>query len=39
MKIKVIVFWVVKPRSDVVGYQNFTLKMEAVWSSEALVTC
>jgi hypothetical protein len=47
MKIEVAVFWVVTPCSHVVGYQSFgvrgyttsifTLKTEAVWSSETLV--
>jgi hypothetical protein len=37
------VFWVLTLRSVVVGYQRFrgpcfTLKMEAVWTSETLVT-
>jgi hypothetical protein len=46
MKTRVMVFWVVMPYSDVVGYQRFrgpyciffTLKMEAAWLSEALVS-
>jgi len=29
MKIHVVVFWVVTPCSDMVGYQRFGLKMEA----------
>jgi hypothetical protein len=37
------VFWVVTPCSAVLGYQRFrgpcfTLKMEAVWTSETLVS-
>jgi len=36
------VFWVVTPRSVVVGYQSFrgdfNLKMEAAWTSETLVS-
>jgi len=27
-----------KPRSDAVGYQRFTLKMEAAWASQKLVS-
>jgi hypothetical protein len=38
--IQVTVFWVVTPCNDV-GDQHFEgpLKMEAAWSSEALVSC
>jgi hypothetical protein len=45
--IQVVVFWVLTPFSDVVGYQRFgrpcclhlqgEVKMQAVWSSETLV--
>jgi len=37
---QVEVFWVVTPCSVVVGYQRFrdTLKMEAAWTSETLVS-
>jgi hypothetical protein len=38
VKIQVQVSWVVTPYSAVVGYQRFTLKMEAVRTSEALVS-
>jgi len=36
MKIQVMVFWVLMPCSNMVGY--FTLKMQAARSSETLVT-
>jgi len=35
--IQVEFFRVVTPCSVVVGYQHFTLKMEAAWTSETLV--
>jgi hypothetical protein len=43
MKIQVVVFWIMTPYSDDVGYQRlgglcFTLKMEAAKSSETLVS-
>jgi len=34
---QVDVFWVVTPCSVVIGYQRFTLKIEAAWISETLV--
>jgi len=37
MKIEVI-FWVVIPYSDVVGYHCFTMKTEVAWSSDTLVS-
>jgi hypothetical protein len=42
--VQIKVFWVVMPCRVVVGYQNFrgpyfTLKMEAAWTSEMLVSC
>jgi hypothetical protein len=33
----IVIFWVVNPCSYMVGYQCFTLKMEAARSSETLV--
>jgi hypothetical protein len=40
LEIQVMVFWVVTLYYDVVGYQNlFTLKMEAAWPPEMLVSC
>jgi hypothetical protein len=38
LKVHVKVFWVVMLYSVVVGYQCFTLKMEAAWTSETLVS-
>jgi hypothetical protein len=44
VKIQVTVFWIVIPRYDVVRNQRFrdschlTLKMEAAWTSETLVS-
>jgi len=38
MKIQALVFWAVTLCSDVLGFQSFTLKMEATWSSETLVS-
>jgi hypothetical protein len=38
VKIQVEFFWVVTPRSDLVGYQHFTLNMEAAWTSETIVS-
>jgi hypothetical protein len=32
------VFWAVTPCSAVLGYQRFTVKMEAAWTSETLVS-
>jgi hypothetical protein len=37
MKIQIEVFRVVTPCSVVVGYHCFRVKMEAAWTSEALV--
>jgi hypothetical protein len=36
--LQVEVFWAVTPFSVVVGYQRFTLKMEAAWSTETSVS-
>jgi len=36
LKIQFELFWVVTPCSVAVGYQLFTLKNEATWSSEKL---
>jgi len=38
MKIQVVVSWDVTPCSYVLGY-HFTLKMEAAYPSETLVSC
>jgi hypothetical protein len=38
VKIQVEVFWVVMPCSVVVRYQRFNVKIEAVWTSETLVS-
>jgi hypothetical protein len=37
-KIQVEVFWVVTPYSVAIEYQCFTLKMEAAWTSETMVS-
>jgi len=38
IKIQGVVFQVVTPSSDMVGYQHFTLQTEAAMSSETLVS-
>jgi len=38
VQIQVEFFWVVMTCSVVVGYQHFTLQVQAAWSSEMLVS-